>query len=102
MTQQLYGTVASRNLIRAEMEMLKMVDTIQVLGKFGEQKEQPLRKTDTVVFRRLKPFNSTATETPGITAANFITSEGTTPTANTIPKMFCLVSRLCLKRKVTY
>ena len=64
MAEQLYGTVASRNLIRAEMEMLKMVDTIQVLGKFGAQKEQPLRKTDTVVFRRLKPFNSTATETP--------------------------------------
>jgi len=81
---QLYGTVASRNLIRAEMEMLKMVDTIQVLGKFGAQKEQPLRKTDTVVFRRLKPFNSTAAEVPNITAANFITSEGTTPTANTI------------------
>jgi N4-gp56 family major capsid protein len=81
---QLYGTVASRNLIRAEMEMLKMVDTIQVLGKFGSQKEQPLRKTDTVVFRRLKPFNATAAEVPSITAASFITSEGTTPTANTI------------------
>lgn len=84
MAEQLYGTVASRNLIRAEMEMLKMVDTIQVLGKFGSQKEQPLRKTDTVVFRRLKPFNATAAEVPNITAANFITSEGTTPTANTI------------------
>lgn len=84
MPEQLYGTVASRNLIRAEMEMLKMVDTIQVLGKFGDQKEQPLRKTDTVVFRRLKPFNAASNETPGITAASFITSEGTTPTASTI------------------
>lgn len=84
MADQLYGTVASRNLIRAEMEMLKMVDNIQVLGKFGDQKEQPLRKTDTVVFRRLKPFNATSAEVPSITAANFITSEGTTPTANTI------------------
>ncbi len=84
MAEQLYGTVASRNLIRAEMEMLKMVDAIQVLGKFGDQKEQPLRKTDTVVFRRLKPFNATSAEVPNITAANFITSEGTTPTANTI------------------
>lgn len=84
MTTQLYGTVASRNLIRAEMEMLKMVETIQVLGKFGDQKSQPLNKTDTVVFRRLKPFNSAANETPGITAASFITAEGTTPSANTI------------------
>lgn len=84
MATQLYGTVASRNLIRAEMEMLKMVETIQVLGKFGDQKSQPLNKTDTVVFRRLKPFNAASNETPGITAANFVTAEGTTPTANTI------------------
>ncbi len=84
MSTQLYGTVASRNLIRAEMEMLKMVETIQVLGKFGDQRSQPLNKTDTVVFRRLKPFNAAANETPGITAANFITAEGTTPSANTI------------------
>ena len=84
MSIQNYSTVASRNLIRAEMEMLKMVETIQVLGKFGDQKEQPLNKTDTVVFRRLKPFGATSAEVPSITAANFITSEGTTPTANTI------------------
>ncbi|MCK4789176.1 MAG: N4-gp56 family major capsid protein [Desulfobacteraceae bacterium] len=84
MAIQQYGTVASRNLIRAEMKMLKHVEPIQVLGKFGDQKEQPLRKTDTVVFRRLKPFNATAEEVPSITAANFVTSEGTTPTANTI------------------
>lgn len=81
---QNYSTVASRNLIRAEMTMLKMVDTIQVIGKFGDQHEQPLNKTDTVVFRRLKPFNATSSEVPSITAANFITSEGATPTANTI------------------
>ena len=84
MAVQGYSTVASRNLIRAEMTMLKHVEPIQVLGMFGSQKEQPLRKTDTIVFRRLKPFNATATEVPNITAANFVTAEGTTPTANTI------------------
>lgn len=84
MTVQKYSTVASRNLIRAEMKMLKHAEPIQVLGKFGSMKEQPLRKTDTVVFRRLKPFNATAAEVPNITAANFVTSEGVTPTANTI------------------
>jgi len=84
MTIQKYDTVASRNLIRAELKMLKHVEPIQVLGKFGDQKEQPLNKTDTVVFRRLKPFNATASEVPDITAANFVTSEGVTPTANTI------------------
>lgn len=84
MAIQQYSTIASRNLIRAEMRMLKHAEPIQVLGKFGAQKEQPLRKTDTVVFRRLKPFNATADEVPSITAANFVTAEGTTPTANTI------------------
>lgn len=84
MAVQNYSTVASRNLIRAEMEMLKMVENIQVLGMFGDQKSQPLNKTDTVVFRRLKPFNASASEVPGITAANFITAEGTTPASNTI------------------
>jgi len=84
MATQKYSTKASRNLIRAELKMLKHVENITVLGKFGQQKEQPLRKTDTIVFRRLQPFNATATETPDITTANFVTSEGTTPTANTI------------------
>jgi len=92
MTMQKYSTVASRNLIRAEMKMLKHAENIMVLSQFGEQKEQPLNKTDTVVFRRVRPFNTTIqanpatgySETPDITAANFITSEGTTPTANTI------------------
>lgn len=84
MAIQRYSTVASRNLIRAEMKMLKHAEPIQVLTRFGDQKEQPLNKTDTVVFRRLKPFNATATEVPDITAANFITAEGVTPTANTI------------------
>lgn len=84
MSTQSYSTVPSRNLIRAEMEMLKMVETIQVIGKFGDQKSQPLNKTDTVVFRRLKAFNADSNERPGITAANFITAEGTTPNANTI------------------
>jgi len=89
---QTYSTVASRNLIRAEAEMLKFAEPIQVLGTFGMQKEQPLNKTDTIVFRRVKPFGSAAkanpadgySETPVITPANFVTAEGTTPTPNTI------------------
>lgn len=110
MAVQQYSTVASRNLIRAEMRMLKMVDTIQVLGKFGAQKEQPKRKTDTVVFRRLKPFNATSAEVPNITAANFITSEGVTPTANTISytdvtvtlKQFAVLFKFTSKAELMY
>jgi len=66
------------------MKMLKHAQPIQVLTKFGDQKEQPLNKTDTIVFRRLQPFNATSAEVPNITATNFLTSEGVTPTANTI------------------
>jgi N4-gp56 family major capsid protein len=84
MAIQNYSTVASRNLIDAEMKMLKHAEPIIVLGSFGDQKEQPMNKSDTRVFRRLKPFNAGANEVASITAGNFVTSEGTTPTANTI------------------
>jgi len=84
MAIQMYSTIASRNLIRAEQVMLKHAGNIQVIGNFGDQKVQPLRKTDTAVYRRLKPFNATAAEVPSITPSSFATSEGVTPTANTI------------------
>ncbi|MCP3683282.1 MAG: N4-gp56 family major capsid protein [bacterium] len=93
MTMQKYSTpIASRNIIYAEMEMLKHAMPIQVLGTFGSQRQHPLRKTDTVVFRRLRPFGAAVqsnpadgySETPQITPTNFVTSEGTTPTPNTI------------------
>lgn len=84
MTIQNYSTVASRNLIRAEQEMLKHAEPIIVLGNFGTQKEQPLNKTDTIVFRRLNPFNMAANGVANITAANFILAEGQTPNSNTI------------------
>ena len=100
---QKYDTVASRNLIRAELRMLKHAEPIIVLGSFGTQKEQPLKKTDTVVFRRLKPFNATASEVPDITAANFVTSEGVTPTANTIDytDVTCVLSQYAVLFKFT-
>jgi len=84
MAMQTYGLAPSRNLIKAEMKMLKHAQPLQVLTSFGDQRVQPLNKSDTVVFRRLKPFNATATEVPNITAASFVTTEGVTPTANTI------------------
>ena len=103
MAIQKYDTVASRNLIRAEMRMLKHAEPIIVLGSFGTQREQPLKKTDTVVFRRLKPFNATASEVPDITAANFVTSEGVTPTANTIDytDVTCVLSQYAVLFKFT-
>lgn len=84
MTMQGYSTAPSRNLIRAEQQMLKHAEPIIVLGSFGTQKEQPKNKTDTIVFRRLNPFNMQANGTPGIVAQNFVLAEGQTPNSNTI------------------
>ena len=81
MAMQNYSTVASRNLIDAEMLMLKHAEGEQVLTMFGDHKDQPLRKTDTRVFRRLNPFNmSSTTGAPVISPTSFIVAEGTTPT----------------------
>jgi N4-gp56 family major capsid protein len=84
MSMQGYSTAPSRNLIRAEQAMLTHAEPIIVLGNFGTQQEQPLNKTDTVVFRRVNPFNMQANGVPGVTAQNFVLAEGTTPNSNSI------------------
>lgn len=98
MANQLYSTVASRNLIRAAQGMLEHAMPIIVLGDFGDQKEMPQNSTDTLVFRRTLPFGASTTGSgqggmqyvgtpggaPGLDPANFTLTEGTTPTANTI------------------
>lgn len=94
MTQN-YGTVASRNLIRAAQGMLEHAQPITVLGDFGTQREMPQNSTDTLVFRRTLPFGASPTGTaiegtnryqgtPDIQASNFVLAEGVTPNANTI------------------
>jgi hypothetical protein len=95
MAIQNYGTVASRNLIRAAQGMLEHAQPITVLGDFGTQREMPQNSTDTLVFRRTLPFGATAAGTtienstryvgtPDITASNFVLAEGVTPNSNTI------------------
>lgn len=95
MTIQTYSGVPSRNLIRAEMQMLKHAEPIIVLGAFGTTKEQPKRKTDTVVFRRVVPFGASSTGTaiegvnryigtPSYTVGNFVLQEGVNPDAQTL------------------
>ena len=49
MAQTNYNTTLGRNLIRAEREMLRHVEAVEVLGSFGQQKEQPKNRTDTIV-----------------------------------------------------
>lgn len=95
MSIQNYGTVASRNLIRAAQGMLEHAQPITVLGDFGTQREMPQNSTDTLVFRRTLPFGASTTGTtiegtsryvgtPDITASNFVLAEGVTPNSNTI------------------
>ena len=95
MSIQNYGTVASRNLIRAAQGMLEHAQPITVLGDFGTQREMPQNSTDTLVFRRTLPFGASTAGTtienssryvgtPDITASNFVLAEGVTPNANTI------------------
>jgi N4-gp56 family major capsid protein len=95
MSIQNYGTVASRNLIRAAQGMLEHAQPITVLGDFGTQREMPQNSTDTLVFRRTLPFGASASGTtiegssryagtPDVQASNFVLAEGVTPNANTI------------------
>lgn len=74
-----YSTTAGRNLHRAEGKMLKHAEDEIVISMFGEIKEQPLNKTDTVIFRRVKPYNATANEVSNIDPVKFETAEGVTP-----------------------
>ena len=95
MAIQNYGTVASRNLIRAAQGMLEHAQPITVLGDFGTQREMPMNSTDTLVFRRTLPFGASSVGTtiegsqryagtPNIDATNFVLAEGVTPNSNTI------------------
>lgn len=84
MAIQGYSTAVSRNLIAAEQEMLRHAEPIEVLSRFGMQKQQPTNKTDTIVFRRVNPFNMASNGAPVITVNAFEISEGVTPNSNTI------------------
>ena len=95
MSIQNYGTVASRNLIRAAQGMLEHAQPITVLGDFGTQREMPQNSTDTLLFRHTLPFGASTTGTtientaryvgtPSVTPGAFALAEGATPNANTI------------------
>ena len=81
---QTYSLNASRNLIRAEREMLKSAEPIKCLSDFGSQKEQPKNSTDTIVFRRFLPVDAGSNGAPDVTAGNYILGEGVVPSARTL------------------
>lgn len=81
---QNYNTAPGRNLINAEREMLKKADPIKVLSSFGDQKQMPLNKTDTTVFRRPVPIDAAANGAPQVNASDYLLQEGTTPSSRSI------------------
>jgi N4-gp56 family major capsid protein len=69
----------------AEREMLKHAGTMKLLSKFGMQKQVPMNKTDTVVFRRPVPIGAAANgSASGINASDYLLQEGMTPASTTI------------------
>lgn len=92
MATQLYSTKNPRTNTLAAKEMLMRVARCEVSGRFCANKELPQNATESITFRRLKPFNSTAFETPNITnalvttpgGANLLLTEATNPTAYTV------------------
>jgi len=92
MATQVYSTKNPRTNTLAAKEMLARVARCEVSGKFAANKELPTNQTDNITFRRLKPFNATAYETPNITnalvttpgGANLLLTEGTNPTDYTV------------------
>lgn len=88
MTIQAYATQTGR-INKFKGELLAHAIPVEVLGITGQNKKMPKNNGDTVVYRRWLPYGATATSAntqnrPLVNAAAHITSEGVTPTAETI------------------
>lgn len=85
---QAYSTAAGR-INKFKGEILAHALPVEVLGITGQNKKMPRNNGDTVVYRRWLPYGATSSTAatqnrPVVVAANHITAEGTTPTADTI------------------
>lgn len=88
MAIQTYAGTTSR-IGRLKGEILAHAIPVEVLGITGTQKMMPKNNSDTVVFRRYLPYGGTdnkwiTTSNVGTFAADHITQEGVTPSADTI------------------
>lgn len=107
---QKYDTVASRTLIDAEQKFLKRAENIMILGSFGDTREHPLNRTDTVVYRRIKAFQAGSNEVSVINPGTLETTEGVTPNAHTVDfvdvsvtlKQFAVLYKFSSKFQLTY
>ena len=57
---QKFSTVPQRTTVYAAAEMLKAAENKSVLTKFGSSKPMPRNKGETMVFRRVDPWNMQA------------------------------------------
>ena len=77
---QKFSTVPQRTTVYAAAEMLKAAENKSVLTKFGSSKPMPRNKGETIVFRRIVPWNMQANGAPGsIDPATFQLAEGVNP-----------------------
>lgn len=88
MAIQQYGTAAGR-INKLKGEILAHAVPVEVLGITGQQKQMPKNSGDTVVYRRWLPYGATTTNDntinrPVVDANAHLTTEGVTPTADTI------------------
>ncbi|RMD61734.1 N4-gp56 family major capsid protein [Candidatus Parcubacteria bacterium] len=85
---QQYATQAPR-IGKLKGEILAHAIPVEVLGITGQQKQMPKNNSDTVVFRRYLPYGGTDNQwinagNVGTFASAHQTTEGTTPTADTL------------------
>lgn len=88
MATQNYGTQAQR-IGKLKGDILAHAMPVEVLGITGQNKKIPKNNGDSVVYRRWLPYGATTTNAntsnrPSAPPANHITTEGVTPTADTM------------------
>jgi len=88
MAIQSYSTVTAR-IGKLKGEILAHAMPVEILGITGAQKQMPKNQSDTVVFRRYLPYGGTDNKwitgaNVGTFASSHVTTEGVTPSADTI------------------
>lgn len=88
MAIQNYSTVTAR-IGKLKGEILAHAMPVEILGITGAQKQMPKNQSDTVVFRRYLPYGGTDNKwitgaNVGTFASSHVTTEGVTPSADTI------------------
>ena len=98
MTMTKYSTNTGR-INKFKGELLAHAIPVEVLGITGQMKKMPKNNGDNVVYRRYIPYGAATTNAntenrPAVTSAAHVTTEGVTPTADSITPVDVSVSLL--------